>query len=798
MRYLALLLILATLPGLAARNLLENGTFAKGRAGVPDGWGMAPAMKRVVTDGVPRLHIASDIVQYAVAQQYLPLDGTRVQAVRLTGRVRYHGVKQGRHDYDRLRVFFIWFGAGGAQVGDYANVGLWVGASTGWVHFDQRLPIPVDTKRAVLAIGLHDCSGTADFTDLSLTVAQGDASFDPQAGAQTDTRGWWAFHAKETPAAGTAIDLSALNDTPAGKHGFLTARDGHLYFADGTRARFWGFDIMAEQCFPDHATAERLAARLARMGVNMMRLHHMDAWWSDPNIFDDSKPDTQHLSPAHLERLDYFIAQLKKRGIYLYFDWLVNRKFKRGDGVPDAGKFQDGAKIVAHFDPKIIVLEKRYMAQVLAHKNPYTGLRYVDEPQIALSEVINEDSLFYEDWYDQVPPRYLRELTALCRQYEPKANPAHHPFDAPTLRALYRIESGYFHDMGAYLRGLGMKCPLTGSNHWENMGPELLCDAETDYIDRHYYWDHPKVDFGWFQEFDNLPMLADPENSLPPVIAATKIAGKPMVVTEWCCCWINDTVAAGPLVGAATACQQDWDVMLWFDISAAAPDSAMENEFDIANKPHLFAQWAAATLLFRRGDVPPLPLATVPMQRSALLAGASPADTIDPTLVQHARVELAIDGKATPTPPPAVNPVAWDTDKATYQVHTPCTMALDGALHRAAPYDLGWAKVTVRSDFCVLWATALDGKALADSAHILITVAARAENTGQRFNTGRTHLTKPGTAPIRIEPVRADVAFTHPYTIRPLGPDGIPHPARTAATLHLDDGQTFWYELTRK
>jgi hypothetical protein len=79
---------------------------------------------------------------------------------------------------------------------------------------------------------------------------------------------------------------------------------------------------------------------------------------------------------------------------------------------------------------------------------------------------------------------------------------------------------------------MGLRCPTTGSNHWENIGPALLCDSETDYIDRHYYWDHPKDGFGTSQEFDNLPMLAHPDNSMVPELAGTRVAGKPFVVAE--------------------------------------------------------------------------------------------------------------------------------------------------------------------------------------------------------------------------------------------------------------------------
>ena len=41
------------------------------------------------------------------------------------------------------------------------------------------------------------------------------------------------------------LNYSHLLDAPAGKHGFVEAKKGHLYFEDGTRARFLGFNVAA-------------------------------------------------------------------------------------------------------------------------------------------------------------------------------------------------------------------------------------------------------------------------------------------------------------------------------------------------------------------------------------------------------------------------------------------------------------------------------------------------------------------------------------------------------------------------
>ncbi|MBR6321801.1 MAG: hypothetical protein IKR59_02930, partial [Lachnospiraceae bacterium] len=74
-----------------------------------------------------------------------------------------------------------------------------------------------------------------------------------------------------------ALDMSVLLDAPAGSHGFVSARDGHLYFEDGTRAKFIGFNIATRSNTPTHETAEKLAERFASLGVNVIRLHAADA-----------------------------------------------------------------------------------------------------------------------------------------------------------------------------------------------------------------------------------------------------------------------------------------------------------------------------------------------------------------------------------------------------------------------------------------------------------------------------------------------------------------------------------------
>jgi hypothetical protein len=808
------LLLLLGSPAMAAPNLLLNGTFDHPRTGIPAEWQWGEGVTSTLAgpDGSRCLKIASHVPQYAMAGQYLFLDGRKVHGITLSGRVRVKNVRPGKEATDRCRLMLLFFDRRGGQIGAIQDVGLWEGTLP-WRGFSRTLPVPPETRRLQVTMGLHNTTGVCWFDDFRLEVSQGDRALRPGTYCRTDTRGWWPFRPlRSRIGATTATDASFLLDPPAGRRGFVTTRpDGHLYFSDGTRARFWGVDIMAENCYPTHPLAERMAARLARAGCNIVRLHHLDASWSDPNIFDPAAPDTRHLSASSLDRLDYFMAQLRRRGIYIYLDLLVNRHLKRGDRIREWNRIDDGLKLVAHFDPPIIALEKEYARLLLTRVNRYTGRRLVDEPQIAAMEVINEDSLFYEQWYYLVPPVYLKELTALCQKYEPTADPSKHPFDAPTLRALYRIESDYYNQMRGYLRQLGVRCPTTGSNHWEDIGPALLCDAHTDYIDRHCYWDHPKGGFGWQQQFDNLPQLMHWDDGLVAYQAPLRVAGKPFLMTEWCFCWINDYTAEGPMIGAAYASLQDWDAMIWFDFSGGNWGRLLDNEFDLGNKPHVFGQWPAAALLFLRRDLMPLQrVVRAKASTETLLRGRGLGAGFDPADGYTNRLETEVGAGADSGARP-VNPdehpifrtpaVTWSAPDGALTIATPRTVSVVGWCG-GRTWRAGGVTLHPTTPFCALTVSALDGRPISSSRHLLITTAARAENSGAVYNAGRTSLKRLGHAPILMQPVRGRVTLpgSGQLEVWPLSESGQrrrPFSPR-AGVISLGSPPALWYEVVRR
>ena len=217
----------------------------------------------------------------------------------------------------------------------------------------------------------------------------------------------------------TVVDVSALNPVPAGGNGAIVARGGHFYDGKGRRIRFIGVNMAADNAFPTHENADKIAARLHKSGVNIVRLHHMDASWTHPSLFDPKFPDSQHLNPEAIDRLDYFVAALKRNGVYSNINLHVSRTFTTADGVSEADKLPFAAKQANYFDLRLIELQKLHAKNLLGHVNPYTKMKFADDPAVAVVEITNENTI-YNYWggsVDTLPESYRKELNAQWNQW---------------------------------------------------------------------------------------------------------------------------------------------------------------------------------------------------------------------------------------------------------------------------------------------------------------------------------------------------------------------------------------------
>ncbi|HEY5090513.1 MAG TPA: cellulase family glycosylhydrolase, partial [Polyangia bacterium] len=225
--------------------------------------------------------------------------------------------------------------------------------------------------------------------------------------AQHDPQHWFPFPPRDISSPGGLVDLTALSDAPAGARGFIRAEGGHFVDGAGKRIRFFGVNCTATACFPSHETAPRAAVHLARLGVNVVRLHFMDKGTAPIGLLT---PDRKGLDPAQLDRLDFFVAELAKNGIYVDLNLHVARRYEGIEGA--AARRFDMGKMLDRFYPPFIASQKEYARALLTHVNPYTQHAYAAEPAVLCVEMNNENTAL-PFWYgnlDDLPEPFAGAL----------------------------------------------------------------------------------------------------------------------------------------------------------------------------------------------------------------------------------------------------------------------------------------------------------------------------------------------------------------------------------------------------
>ena len=258
--------------------------------------------------------------------------------------------------------------------------------------------------------------------------------------------GWFAWPAVE-PADGSALDTSSLNATPAGARGRITVRDGVFVDGAGERIRFWGANLSAADAFPSVEDAEWIARRLAKGGVNIARLHHLDNTWGiedGGSLWQKGRGKRDRIDAERLDVVHRLVAALARHGIYSNVNLKVSKALTQADGfaatVTQLPGFQKRADI---YQRRMIDLQKDYARQLLTAKNPYTGFALAEDPAVAVVEINNENSLLGY-WtrdlgrgLDRFPEPFRGELAALWNTWLSRRYA-----DDDTLRTAWAEEGG--------------------------------------------------------------------------------------------------------------------------------------------------------------------------------------------------------------------------------------------------------------------------------------------------------------------------------------------------------------------
>ena len=252
--------------------------------------------------------------------------------------------------------------------------------------------------------------------------AQPAPSLPPQAASSLRDGGpaavapWVPFVAERDIEPGSALDFSwiAAAHAPCGVHGRVVVRDGHFEFEGrpGEPVRFWGVNISSGANFPDEDKAEAIAAHLAALGYNAVRIHHHDGGLvaQNPDAFSignlqarsaDLQPRSGDLtseaglSPDALRRHDALVAACSRHGLYIVTDLYVSRPVSwRAVGIDRDGTIGKGA--FKHLVPVHDGAFSNWCAFAsawLGHTNAFTGVRFADDPALLSVALINEGNL---------------------------------------------------------------------------------------------------------------------------------------------------------------------------------------------------------------------------------------------------------------------------------------------------------------------------------------------------------------------------------------------------------------------
>ncbi len=611
-----------------------------------------------------------------------------------------------------------------------------------------------------------------------------------QVAASPDAAGWYPFSLE---ARVDALPAALPIIGPAGARGFVSQNaQGHLQFADGRRARFWGTNLMTDAAFPEKAEANAYAATLARLGFNLVRLHHVDKTGRGVVDPDRGKPGHEDVfDDERLDRFDWFVSRLQAHGIHLWAEVATSREFSAADGVANPEGAPNGHKLYPMWEPDWEAAYFAWFEAFWGRANPYTKRRFADDPAVVVLELANEHSLLIQWGFglEQLAPSHLASLekrwnawllakypddSSLAMAWDGSVHPGLQPGESlvagtvarepmyPTLAdrwpfarrrdllAFYAsLEEGFYLRLSAKARAMGFRVPMLPTILYNAPTLQVL-HPETNVSDLHIAYDK-----GGDGVIAGTSLLRQPTfavNFLPGALAGTAVS-----VSELSHGWPTPWRAESPWLWTTLASVQDWDVLVW-----SFWDELRTNSVVVSQLP-------AASAAFR-GEWIPSASGLYPINLSSAAVRASggqlerplPLELLHlPTVLLH-RVRTFIDRPTVRVGGAPRVGVGWWSDPGFLVVDQPRVQAQIG--FSGAPKEGGGATVAsglriTSTAFAAVALVSADDEPLATSRLAWLTAAARAQPTGASFAAFGTTLRSPGEAPTVLEPIGGTIAF---------------------------------------
>ncbi len=634
-----------------------------------------------------------------------------------------------------------------------------------------------------------------------------------------DTSDWFAYEAlPDETIAGTPIDASWVFDGPCGKHGFVKAQGDEYVFEDGTKANFWGANIAANAIFQSKEDTDELVTHAAANGFNLLRFHHMDTDWSNPNIFGTTNSNHGNLpDPVELDKFEYLWAKCKEKGIYIYLDGLCY--------------WYGGMKGEIQFREDRQAQQMEYLEALFTHVNPYTGTTLADDPTFAMMDIVNEDSFA---WRDLLTWRFpagenqavIRPLFAnwLKNKYGTEENvkkawaqedrngwddndsletgvyinPRYYLIKElkTSDQKLYDIQSffvdisiDYYTKMINFIKNdLGVKALITGSNCPGEM-QVLYGDTvyNPDFWDIHTYYNHPAGDIyylpaGLHTYDDNAFSILENKDRLIAQNGNRTAAGLPMAVSEWANVMPHLFDAESMPLMAAYSDFETWAPMYFtYTQGGQAKNTGLMSVWNMYESPTKRAISAASAIMMIRGDVKkanmsyfePLDYKTlmstdiwrtsIPdgmhwIAKTGIALSDIPWSVEAMTHSNEALLDYYRNMEETGVYVSTTGELRYDENQDTFEINTPNSQGYIGYIGgKNGVFDN--MDVNVSNIHANVLLTSLTQSSIEDSDRLLLSCVGRWRNSGMKWSESGTDLEDSGGTPMLLEPIKGEITL---------------------------------------
>ncbi len=416
------------------------------------------------------------------------------------------------------------------------------------------------------------------------------------------------------------VDLSYLNDKPAGKHGFVRAVGNKFVFSDNTPIRFYGTNIQAHTLFiKNKRLIKQHAKRIAKLGFNLVRLHHHDSPWVSSSLISKGST-TQNINLKSLDSYFWWVKCLRDEGIYIWMDLQVQRPWRKGDLIPGwetdmAPKAVKGMSISKGFiylNKRMQELSKKFNEELLSRVNPYTQLALKDDPAVMGLMITNENDLtlhlgntflknkghpYHQSLFDKEVEKFANKFSLSAYKVRETWKPGVSKY------LLNDLEARFNKDMLNHLRNIGVKVPVSTTSLWGRNSRLFSLPALTtgNMVDAHGYADSGIFNKSLLQKNPHF------EANFLHGIGQAQVVGKPFTVSEYNVgehSKLDNSYIATVSV-ASMAAFQGWDAIMLYGYSQDALKGGRTSPWSSYTHPAIMGVIPAMALLYREGHVAP-------------------------------------------------------------------------------------------------------------------------------------------------------------------------------------------------